>query len=100
MLEEQVHKLIYDECKVAIRDTTLYQVHLPIVGEGVDARELPKLPLLMKPFTAVPLVKPADDIPPFRASINVVNSCLKKNKVRRDFYPVVLSISRKFWLGV
>ena len=74
--------------------------NLPIVGEGVDARELPKLPLLMKPFTAVPLVIPADDSPPFKASINAVNSCLKKNKVRGDFYPVVLSISRKFWLGV
>ena len=63
--------------------------NLPIVGEGVDARELPKLPLLMKPLTAVPLVIPADDTPPFRASINVVNSCLKKNKVRGYFYSVV-----------
>ena len=43
----------------------------------------------MKPLTAVPLVIPADDTPPFRASINVVNSCLKKNKVRGYFYPVV-----------
>ena len=74
--------------------------NLPIVGEGVDARELPKLLLLMKPFTAVPLVIPADDSPPFKASINAVNSCLKKNKVRGDFYPAVLSISWKFWLWV
>ena len=101
MFKEQVHKLTYDEVKIAIRDIRLYnQVHLPIVGEGVDARELPKLPLLMKPFTAVPLVIPADDSPPFKASINAVNSCLKKNKVRGDFYPAVLSISWKFWLGV
>ena len=71
-----------------------------MVGEGVDARELPKLLLLMKPFTAVPLVIPVDDNPPFRASINVVNSCLKKNKVRGDFYPRVLSISLKFWFEV
>ena len=91
MFKEQVHKLTYDEVKIAIRDTRLYnQVHLPIVGEGVDARELPKLPLLMKPFTAVPLVIPADDSPPFKASINAVNSCLKKNKVRGDLYPAVL----------
>ena len=101
MFKEQVHKLTYDEVKIAIRDIRLYnQVHLPIVGEGVDARELPKLLLLMKPFTAVPLVIPVDDNPPFRASINVVNSCLKKNKVRGDFYPRVLSISLKFWFEV
>lgn len=101
MFKEQVHKLTYDEVTIAIRDIRLYnQVHLPTVGEGVDARELPKLLLLMKPFTAVPLVIPADDSPPFKASINAVNSCLKKNKVRGDFYPVVLSISWKFWLGV
>lgn len=66
--------------------------NLPIVGEGVDARELPKLLLLMKPFTAVPLIiVPADDGPPLRASINVVNSCLKKNKERGVFYPRALS---------
>lgn len=52
--------------------------HLPMVGEGVDARELPKLSLLIKPFMT-PLFRADFDDSPQRASIKLVNSCLKRN---------------------
>lgn len=47
-----------------------------MVGEGVDARELPKLPLLINPVEGNPLARPDDEDPPFNASISLVNSCL------------------------
>lgn len=46
-----------------------------MVGEGVEVRELPKLPLLINPAADIPLVRPED--PPFNASISLVNSCLQ-----------------------
>ena len=48
-----------------------------MVGEGVDVLELPKLPLLIKPFIVVPLGRPDVDAPPLSASIKLLNSCLK-----------------------
>lgn len=48
-----------------------------MVGEGVEVRELPKLPLLINPAADIPLVRPDAEGPPFNASISLVNSCLK-----------------------
>lgn len=50
----------------------------PMVGEGVEVRELPKLPLLINPVEGNPLVRPDVEDPPFSASISLVNSCLQK----------------------
>ena len=55
-----------------------------MVGEGVDVRELPKLPLLINPAADDPLGRPDADDPPFNATIKSVNSCLQKNKPLYD----------------
>ena len=48
-----------------------------MVGEGVEVRELPKLPFLINPDEGNPLVRPDAEDPLFSASISLVNSCLK-----------------------
>lgn len=55
-------------------------VYLPMVGEGVEVRELPKLPFLIKPDEDNPLVRPDAEDPLFSASISLVNSCLNNDK--------------------
>lgn len=53
------------------------RLYLPIVGEGVEARELPKLPLLVNPGAVEPLVRSDIMDPPFNAVIKFANSCLE-----------------------
>ena len=47
-----------------------------MVGEGVEVRELSKLPFLINPAEGNPLVRPDAEDPPFNASISLANSCL------------------------
>jgi len=51
-----------------------------MVGEGVEVRELPKLPLLINSTEGNLLARRGAEDPSFNASINLVNSCLQDVK--------------------